>query len=381
MANTNTLTNVIPQILAQGMEVLRENCVMPRLVNTDYDDQAKEQGDSIDIPIAGSIAVNDVTPSYVAPDDTGVTPTKVTLELDQWKEAPFFLTDKDVKNAMSGIIPLQAAEAVKKLATTVDAAILGLYKDVYSFAGTPGVTPFGTTMKEATDANKLLSDNYASKMDRRYVMNTSTEANALNLRPLMDASFSGDARAINDGQIVHKLGLDWFMDQNMPTHLNGAQDSAYVVNGANALAAKTLAIKTGTGDIHKGDILTIAGDTQTYVVTTLDAGGASGVTLAISPGLKIATSGNEVITFKGTLSTTYDQDLVFQRDAFVFASRPLMDVNIAMDRTLYEMSDPISGLSMRLEVKTQHKRTRFSFDILYGVLAARPELACRVFGA
>ena len=39
----NTLTNIMDKILARGLMVLREAAVMPRLVNIDYANEAKER--------------------------------------------------------------------------------------------------------------------------------------------------------------------------------------------------------------------------------------------------------------------------------------------------------------------------------------------------
>ena len=49
---------VAPRILAQGLLVLRENAVMPRLVNRDYESDAKMKGQVVDVPLPGSSQVN-----------------------------------------------------------------------------------------------------------------------------------------------------------------------------------------------------------------------------------------------------------------------------------------------------------------------------------
>ena len=374
----NTLTEVIPSLLAQGLLALRENSIMPRLVNTDYSNLAAEKGDTINVPIPSAISVSEITAAFVAPNPGNSVPTSAAIELSEWYEAAFFLTDKDIANAMAGIIPMQASEAIKSLGNSIDSAIMGLYTQIYGFAGTVGTTPFSASTVDATTARKVLNKQLSPLDQRRFVLDPDAEANALDLRAFQDMSFSGTAAGIQEGQINRKLGFDWFMDQNAPTHTCGARDTAYVVNGVNALASKALVVKTGADPATAGDQFTIAGDSQVYVVTTAYTGGAG--TMVISPGLKVATSGNEAITFKGTLSTEYAQNLAFHRDCFAFASRPLMDIGVDPGK-VQSAIDPVSGLTLRLEVSREFKRTRFSYDILYGLACVRPELGVRLWGA
>jgi hypothetical protein len=92
----NDLTVAIPKILAQGLMALREFCVMPRMVNTDYSTEAKEKGATIDVPIPSAVSVTDVAPAAVAPDAGDAVPTKASINLSYWREAAFYLTDKDI---------------------------------------------------------------------------------------------------------------------------------------------------------------------------------------------------------------------------------------------------------------------------------------------
>lgn len=378
--NTNTLINVIPQLLAQGLVTLRENAVMPRLVNADYSAQAANRGSSVDIPIPASISAVPVTPGYVGPDDAGITPGQVTLNLDQWKEAPFFLTDKEMMEVMDGTIPMQAAEAVKALANDVDQYLLGLYTGIYTAVGTAGTTPFATDVTVATSARKFLNNYLAPMTDRRFVFNPDVEANALGLRAFQDVAWTGDARGINEGQIVRKLGFDWHLDQNVKDHTAGTVATSFAIKTATAHAEGLTTLTTTTGgdaDLKVGDILTIAGHDQQYVVTE-DAGrtGAGDLQVKVAPGLKAALTGAEVIKIVGDHSA----NIAFHRDAIAFANRPLLDSAEGLGSQIMSMQDPVSGLTLRLEVSRQHKRTRWSFDILYGAKLVRPELAVRVLG-
>ena len=55
---------VAPRILAQGLLVLRENAVMPRLVNRDYESDAKMKGQVVDVPLPGSSKLRPVVTSH-----------------------------------------------------------------------------------------------------------------------------------------------------------------------------------------------------------------------------------------------------------------------------------------------------------------------------
>ncbi len=164
------------------------------------------------------------------------------------------------------------------------------------------------------------------------------------------------------------------MSQNVQTHTTGAA-TGYLVNSVTAAVGdKTVDVDTGTGAFVVGDIITFAGDPQTYVITTQSA--APATVIAIEPGLKIAPPNNAVITKKAT----HVMNPAFHRDAIALAVRPLEVPEDGLGSIVRSAVDPVSGLALRLEVSRQHKRTRWSFDILWGTKVVRRELGARIAG-
>lgn len=374
----NTWTEVIPKLLAQGLMALRQQAIMPRLVNRAYETMAGEKGSTIDVPIPSAIAVQDVAPAATPPSTADSAPTKVAILLDKWKEAPFYLTDKEMLEVMNGTIPMQASEAVKAIANQIDNDILALYKEVYGYSGTAGSTPFATDLSAYLAARKTLANQLAPLDPRFAVINPDAEANALGLRAFQDASFRGDSEGIINGQIGQKLGALWVMDQNIPTHTAGTAAGATTNNAGYALGIKTVTLASaGTGTVLVGDIITFAGDTQTYVVTTGDSDVSNGGTLSFEPGLKVAIpASNTAITLKAS----HVVNLVFHRDCFALAMRPFTGADPMGIGQFQSAIDPVSGLVLRLEVSREFKRTRFSYDALYGVKCVRRELGTRLAG-
>ena len=122
------------------------------------------------MPIFSAITQRDVTPAVTHATNQDFSPTKVQVALDQWKEASFQMSDKDEDSVMSGVIPGQAAEAIKSLANGVDSFVLGLYTGVYNYGGTAGTTPFATNLNAFKDARKWLNKSLAPFDDRAVVL-------------------------------------------------------------------------------------------------------------------------------------------------------------------------------------------------------------------
>jgi hypothetical protein len=378
----NDLTEVIPQLLAQGLMALRQMAIMPQLVNRAYEAMSGPEGSTIDVPIPSAIAVQDVTPGATPPSTADIGPTSVPVALDRWKEAPFYLTDKDFMEIRRGTLPMIASEAVKALANEVDAYLLSLCKKFYGIAGTAGTVPFAN--EKTTDATALravLNKQLAGLDNRHVVLNPDAEGSALNVRAFQDASFGGGPAALMEGQINNKLGFRWWMDQNVTSHTAGTAADYLVNNVAGyAVGIKTVLVDTGTGTLNVGDIIKFAGHTQTYVVTA-SVGGSSITSISFEPGLVVAVANNVVVTGPGDTGGigTHVLNPAFHRDAIAFATRPL-EGSSHPGSIIESDFDNISGLTLRLEVTREHKRDRYSFDILYGGDVVRRELGARLLG-
>jgi hypothetical protein len=380
----NDLTAVMGKILAHSLPILREQCILSRLVNNDYSTEAREKGDTIDVPISDAATVSDVTPSNTDPAPSEVAPTKVQISLNKWKKSNFKMTDKDKLEVSekTGYLPRKVEEALKALANQVNNDLYSAYKGVYGFAGTPGTTPFTTDEQEAIDARKVLNNQLAPMNPRRIILDPDAEAKALKVPALADMDKVGQNNARIEGQIGRRLGFDWFMDQLVPRHTSGTLTGTIVVSGAHTEGDESILLATDAAEaiaLKEGDIITFATHAQTYVVTAdLTVGASSTGTLNIKPGLTEDVAGTTQIAVKAS----HRVNLAFHPDAFALAVRTALD-DTSEDsgaRTMV-MPDPLTGLPLRLEVRRQHKQTVWEFDILYGFKCVRPELAARIAGA
>lgn len=375
----NVLDAAIPKILAGGLDVLRKRTVMPSLIRRDFDDEAAQRGDTIDVWDRETPGVRDVSPSNTPPSTGDTTLDKTQITLDNWKEAPFYMTDKDILEVVqNGVVPDQVSMAAKKLAETINQSIFATYTRVGNYVGGAGSSPFASDYTDASAARRVLNEEEVPMDPRRMVISPEAEENAINLSEFADASFADDDSVIVEGQIGRKLGFDWVMDQQVPTHTAGSLTST-TVDGAHTAGIQqhsvTLAT-TGSISLNAGDIINFAGDTTNYAVTA-DLSGAGDV--QIEPALQADLSGGENVTL--AVSSDHTVNLAFHQNAFALAVRPIADADLEDVATTATMQDPVTGIPLRLEITREHKRTQWSFDVLYGTNSIDPRLAVRVLGA
>lgn len=384
----NTDTYLIRTILARSLPILRETCIMPRLVKTDFGPQASAKGDTINIPVAPTRTAAEVTPAEtpLAPSTTAF--TRKQIKLDKWWSTNFHLSDQDRDqfDVSEHFIPDMAKQAVRALANKVNETILDSYEGaVWNWVGTAATTPFGTPgVGDAIDVARLLNENNAPKEERYAALNWDAWSAAMKLDEFHQAHIRGSDATITNGDVGRAFGIEWYGENDIQTHTKGtlvdaAGDMKACINDAAVAVGDTsVAMDEGTlttidGTVTAGDIFTVAGDTQTYTVTALATVDASDdITVSFSPPAKVAWTDNAVVTFKGS----YDANLVWNRSAFGLASRPLDS-----DNPLSEfIMDPVTGLVLRLTKDYQFMQTAWYFDILWGVSCIQPEAAVILAG-
>lgn len=380
---SNTLTNVMPKILARSLMTLREQATMARLVNGDYSAEAKAKGDTIDVPVPTAAAATDVTPAATAPALVDNAPTKVAIALSNWKEVRFHLSDKEMTaiDQNAHFLPMAVSEAIRALANAINLSVLQKYTKVFGYVGTAGTTPFASTAAAAIDARKALHRQLCPRENRRGILNFDAEANALALASFADASQSADRNVKIEGEIGRKYGVDWFTDDQVLTHTAGTITTGLIAKAATAVAVgatsfvATTAASTGACALLAGDVIAIGSETYTLSASATQASAATDVTLYLNNPIRTALTGSEAITVKAT----HVVNLAFHRDAFALAMRTLAKSNVNPENQSV-LQDPKTGLSLRLEVSRGHKVDVWSLDALWGVECVRPELACRIAG-
>jgi hypothetical protein len=360
---------------------------MPRLVMNDFGKEVQKKGSIIQVPLPSAIAAVPVVPGAYAPDPGNLAPTTAPIPLSNWYESAFALSEQEISNIIDGVVPMQLTAAVESLAAQINTSIFALFPNFWNAVGTPGTTPFASDVSAATKARTNLVKNLAPVQNRRLVLNPDAYGAAISLPSFYGALYTGETGMVKDAVIGRKFGFDWAEDQQVPTDTLGtittgltcAASTAQPI-GTTAVAATTAA-GTGACALNAGNLIQFSGDSQVYSLTAAatQAGHGAAVTLNISPPLQVAKAGGETITLVNSASGVVN--LAFHPWAMAFASRPLQSEELGEPSDLeFVDTDPVSGITMRLSVRREFRRTRFAYDVLWGVGPVRPALACRVYG-
>ena len=402
MALANVLSTLVPKIIAgRSLEFLRENAVMPRLVNNISDKVVGKKGDVITLPDSAALTVADVTVGATPPNPANSSITAKYVTLSRWRKVSFGIDDRDITQILDTehFVPVQMQEAMKSLGNDVDSYILSLYTGIWNHSGVAGTTPFATNLSEYANARAALNRDLAPVDNRKVVLDPDAEANALTLDIFARADARGDQGGVIQGEIGHKVGADWFLNQNIPTHTAGTwaiTGPGYnLVKAAATAGTSTFILQGGAsstntsgGTVVAGDVFFVTGDPQAYTIKTggtVAVGAQATLALVVSPPFRFTVAANATVTFNGSTSDFADSitNLIFHPNAFAFCSRPMVTQSKYLGSSGHFSStvrDPVTGIGLRLEVIREYKQWLVDFDILYGCTLVRPELACRILG-
>jgi hypothetical protein len=367
----------IKTIAREALTRLRNNLVFVGLVHTDYKNEFKSLGDTIQVKRPPVYEAKDFTTTISTQD---INETSVDVKLDKIADVSIEFTSKQRALNIETYGEMYIQPAMEAIAQKIDAdALAYVYKKVFAHQGTSGVTPDG--LDDFAHARKALNINKVPNVMRRAVWDPNADAAFTQLAAIVNAEKSGSTMALREGSIGRIQGLDNYMSQNLPLHVAGsftAVGSPKVV-GNTAKGATTIAIDGGAGteDLKMGDIFSIG--TKQYVVTAdVAAVGGAIASVGIYPVLQEAVLNDADVVFPDKTAGGHIANLAFHKNAFAFVNRPLVPPSgAAMSYTA-----TFEGLSVRTtaayDINT--KKEVLSMDILYGYETIFPELAVRTLG-
>ncbi len=405
-------------IAKEAVMILDNNLVMAKQVFRGYENEfdkkinGYEVGDTISIRKPTDFTVRNGAVMATQEIKEG----KTTIVVDKRKGVDFKFTSQDLTLKIGELSERVIKPAMVQLANQIDTDLMALYASVPQWVGTPGQV-INSFSDYALGPQQL--DEFAVPMDGRSgVLSPADHWGLLGSQTalyIQDAA-KGAYRNRSLGQIG---GVETFMAQNVPTLTTGSRTGG----GTSAINAsittstityesvkdtnqQTISVGSFTGatdTVKAGEIFTIAGVyavnpvtkaklsflKQFVVVSDKTASSNAITTLVISPAMiwtgafqNISTAltdlNTAVVSFLGTASTAYRQNMIFTERAFALVSVPLVKPPGAVDcsRQSYK------GTNVRVIPVFDgiNDESAWRLDVLYGTKAIDPRQATRISG-
>ncbi|MDB5612033.1 MAG: hypothetical protein JWP25_8933, partial [Bradyrhizobium sp.] len=283
------------------------------------------------------------------------------------------------------IVTNQFTQAFRTLANEVEADVVAAaYKGASRAYGTAAATPFGTAndLTDAAGALQVLDANGAPLSDRQLVLGSSAMSNLRGKQSLLfKVNEAGTDQLLRDGVIGRLEGFDIHNSSGVKAVTKGTGASYTSDTAGYAIGATAITLITGTGTVLAGDVVTFAGDTNKYVVTTGVA--APGVITLAKPGLLVALPTSAVAM---TVGGTFTPNLAFSKSAIILATRapavPLdmngQPMDMAEDRVI--LTDAYSGISFEVSLYLQYRQIKYEIGLAWGEAVVKPEFVSILLG-
>ena len=374
-----------------------------------------QKGESVKVQLPNKFRAKKAT----AIDKVNSVESNTTVTVDVQAQVALDFTENDLTLEVAEFSRKYINPATIALANILDADGFDEYKNISNLVGTPGTTP---------STFRVLAD-IAERMDNEAVPADMERCSIWTPKAIWAMS-DGELKSVFQANIVDTMlrrgfrgnfaQMDHYMDQNVSSHTTGAftTDCTPVMNGATAEGATSLNIDglkaSITGIMKKGDVFTIAGvyacnpisgkvwegnQLRQFVVTADVNSNSSGeAVVPISPQIYSSAAAEDylpyqtvitlpsngaAVTFVGTESTSYTQNLAFHRDCFACTVVPFKRPKSAGKSVDWgQASDKQLGLSITVvtafDIDSYSEATRL--DILYGWDTIRPNLGVRITG-
>lgn len=387
----NTLTSLIPDIYAALDVVSRELVGFIPSVARDSTADRVAINQTLRVPISpANAAGGDISPAMSIPSASNQTIANTTLTISKQRYFPFSWTgdEQAAMNTGPGFLTLKQGQIAQAIRAAVNEMELDIataaYKGASRAYGTVATTPFATTAGDYSDASntrKILDDNGAPLSDRHLIINTTAGA-ALRGKQAQ-VYMTNDTSLLRQGVLLDINGFMVRESAQVVSATAGAMASATTSAAALTVGQTVLPLATaGTGVVAAGDIITLANDTNKYVVSSVSFAGsnpASGDSITIAaPGLRVAQSSAARAI---TVIATGPRNVAFTRNSVLLATRlPFIPAegDLASDRMT--ITDPVSGIALEFAVYPGFRMNVYHVSVSWGVSVIKPEHVAVLLG-
>lgn len=374
----NTLTALTPTLYSVAQEVSNEAFGVVAAINANFDDKGVAKGDKVIVPVAPTRAAEDFSPSNATSTGSDAVAANVEVQITASKKVSWHLTGEQIRSLENGgtdqeWIRQLVAQGMRALRNAAETAAAAAVKGGASRAiGTAGTTPFGSDINLIAEARKVLLDNGAPLSDLQMVVDTAAGLNMRKLGIIQQAYQAGSDQERRTGNIMRQFGFAISESAGITSHAKGT-GASYVTDGATAAGVSSITLKTGSGTVLAGDVVTFAADSNNkYVVNTGVT--AAGTIVVGRPGARVAIADANAMT----IGNSYTPNLAFERSAVVGVMRPpIMPENPTIQQML--VSDPLGMTYLMLDIAQYGQRT-WELHLAYGFKAVQPEHIAIVMG-
>ena len=384
----NTLTGLFQTIYAAFDVVSRELQGFIPAVSMDAQAEQVTLFQNITSPIVPSMQAKDISPSNVSTTGTDQAIDHVNLQITKQRIVPFHLTGEEERGLQAGgtvptITTDRFAQAFRTLSNEVEADLAALAIHSSRAYGTAGTPPFSTAddLTDLSELGKILDDNGAPRTGRSLILSSDALAKLQGKQPtVFRVNESGEPMGRRMGAIGMLLNFDIGSSGLIRLHDAAHNISGVAINkvGGEPVGATELTVDGGgSGEtLNAGDVITLAGDTEKYVVAEAMAAGATSIKIA-APGLRQAAADNTAIT----ALNDYLPSVAFTRNAFHLAARlPAVPAGGDMASDRMSVADPHSGLQFEVAIYRQYRQVTYEVGLAWGVAGIKPEHAALLLG-
>jgi hypothetical protein len=410
MSNTTLTADIVAK---EAVMILENDCLMANLVHRAHEDEFDKSvngytvGETISIrrPADFTVRVGAVM------DVQDVVEGKTTLSVDTQIGVDFAFTSQDLTLQIKDLSERVIKPAMVQLTEYLDRDILSLYQDIPNHVTIPsgGIDSFADFALAGTRADLI-----GIPMDGRKAVLNPTDYNALVGSQTALYIEKAATQAYRKGRLGEINDFETFKSNNMPTHTHGSRtgtdlvnqaivdgthtwtlykDSTYVSMGVDGMSGATVTVEKGdtftVSDLYDVNPVSKERLPHLKMFTVMEDATASGSAISAlkfwppmilsgahqTVSLSTGDIDNNTITWQGTASTGFRQNLFFHKNAFALAMVPLAKPPGAIDvgRRSY------NGFSVRVipVYDGVNDKSKWRLDILYGKKTIDPRLAVR----